>query len=129
LVRELSPGALFPCELQFQTRYDGKKYLHCPAHSWFPVQAVSKKLRWIFFLGNFSVAAEGMLREFEMMEMLREIQLSQDKAQRSMMLNLVEDKPSPSIAREIKSVILRNLPAYKPYSSTELQFIIRKLVI
>ena len=70
-----------------------------------------------------------MLREFEMMEMLREIQLSQDKAQRSMMLNLVEDKPSPSIAREIKSVILRNLPAYKPYSSTELQFIIRKLVI
>lgn len=80
-------------------------------------------------MGNFSVAAEGMLREFEMMQMLREIQLSQDKAQRSMMLNLVEDNPSPSIAREIKSVILRNLPAHKPYSSTELQFIIRKLVI
>ena len=80
-------------------------------------------------MGNFSVAAEGMLREFEMMRMLREIQLSQDKAQRSMMLNLVEDNPSPSIAREIKSVILGNLPAYKPYSSTDLEFIIRKLVI
>jgi hypothetical protein len=46
-----------------------------------------------------------------------------------MMLNLVEDNPSASTAREIKSVILGNLPAYKPYSSTDLQFIIRKLVI
>jgi hypothetical protein len=33
-----------------------------------------------------------------------------------MMLNLVEDNPSPSIAREIKIVILGNLLAYKPYS-------------
>jgi hypothetical protein len=70
-----------------------------------------------------------MLRDFEMMQMLRGIQLSQDTAQRSMMLNLVEDNPSPSIAREIKSVVLGHLPAYKPYSSTDLQFIIRKLVI
>jgi hypothetical protein len=75
------------------------------------------------------VAAKGMLRDFEMMQMLWGIQLSQDTAQRSMMLNLVEDNPSPSIAREIKSVVLRHLPAYKPYSSTDLRFIIRTLVI
>jgi hypothetical protein len=70
-----------------------------------------------------------MLREFEMMQMLWEIQLSQNKAQRSMMLNLVEDNPSALIAREIKGVILGSLPAHKPYSSTDLQFITRKLVI
>ncbi len=39
------------------------KYLHCPAHSWFPVHAVSKKFRWIFFLGGFEVEADGILEK------------------------------------------------------------------